>query len=108
MAIVAIAGGVLLVHIEPQALHGVHIRDVSEAEGVSELRGEREVGAVVPALGPVHHQGVGAHIGPAPALRAPVGRGRARDSEKNTLLFLAPTRSSGSHSVSLSVRPFHL
>ena len=53
----AIAGGVLVVHVVPQALHGVGVQDVSKAEGVAELCGVGEVGAVVPALGPFHHQG---------------------------------------------------
>ena len=73
---VPISRCVLVVHIEPQALHGVSVQDVGEAEGVAELRGVGEVGAVVPALGLVHHQGVGAHIGPASTLSAPVCGGR--------------------------------
>ena len=47
----------------------MYIKCVRKAGGVFELYGVGEVGAVVPALGPVHHQGVGAHIGPAPALQ---------------------------------------
>ena len=78
VACVAITWTVLLVHVEPQALHGVSVQDVSKAEDVAKLRGLGEVGAVVPALGPVHHQGVAANIGPAPALSAPVGRGISR------------------------------
>ena len=72
---VPIAGCVLAVHVEPQTLHGVHIQDVAEAEGVAQLHGVGEVGAVVPALGPVHHQGVGGGVGVVTTLGAPVGRG---------------------------------
>ena len=74
---VSISRCVLVIHVEPQALHGVSIQDVSKIEVVAKLRGMGEVGTVVPALGPVHHQGVGSHIAPAPALGAPVGRGKA-------------------------------
>ena len=47
-----------------------YIKCVRKAGGVFELYGVGEVGAVVPALGPVHHRGVGANGGPAPALSA--------------------------------------
>ena len=67
MAVKAITGSVLRLHVVAQALHGVGVQNVFKAEGVAELCGVGEVGA----LGPVHHQGVGAHVGPAPALRAP-------------------------------------
>ena len=77
VSVLSISRCVLVIHVEPQALHGVSIQDVSKIEVVAKLRGVREVGAVVPALGPVHHQGVGSHIAPAPALGAPVGRGKA-------------------------------
>ena len=50
VASVPIAGGVLVVHVVSQTLHGVSVQDVGEAEGVAELRGVGEVGAVVPAL----------------------------------------------------------
>ena len=36
-AVIAITGGVLGVHVVPQALHGVRIQDVSKAEGDAEL-----------------------------------------------------------------------
>ena len=85
MAVIAITGGVLGVHVVAQALHGVGVSNVGKAESVAKLRGVGEVGAVVLALGPVHHQGVGAHVGPAPALRAPVGRGRAGGEVRNRL-----------------------
>ena len=68
-----------------QSLHLVGVRDDGEAEGVSELLGVGEVGAVVLTLGPVHHQGVGAHVGLASSLRAPVGRGRAGGEVRNRL-----------------------
>ena len=84
MARVPIAWCILIDHVEPKALHSVHIQDVSEAEGVAQLYGVGEVGAVVPALGPVHHQGVGGGEGLVPALSAPVGRGRgALDIREN-------------------------
>ena len=35
---VPIAGGVLVVHVEPQALHRVRVKDVGEGERLSELR----------------------------------------------------------------------
>ena len=55
--------GVLGVHVVSQALHGV---GVGEAEGVAELGGVGEVGAVVLERVPVHHEGVGAHVGRPP------------------------------------------
>ena len=57
------------------------------AKGVAELHGVGEVSAVVPALGPVHHQGVGGGEGPVPALGTPVdqGRGAAMESDSGHL-----------------------
>ena len=63
--------GVLGVHVVSQALHG---EGVGEAEGVAELRGVGEVNAIVLERVLVHHEGVGAHVGPAPTLRAPIGQ----------------------------------
>ena len=51
--------------------------DVSEHQLVSELVSMRGVFAVVPALRPVHHDGVGPEVRPAPALGSPGGGGRA-------------------------------
>ena len=73
---VAITWAVLLVHVEPQALHGVSVQDVSKGEGVSQFPSMGEVLTIVSALGPVHHQGVGANIGSASTLSTPVGGGR--------------------------------
>ena len=56
MAVIAITGGVLGVHVVPQALHGVHVQNVSKAEGETELHRVGEVGAVVLVLG-----GIGTH-----------------------------------------------
>ena len=38
VASVPIAGGVLVVHVVPQALHNVSVQDVGEGEGLSKLR----------------------------------------------------------------------
>ena len=76
VASVAIARSVLLVHVVPQALHRVAVQDVGEGEGEAELCRVREILTVVPALGPVHHQGVGANVGSVSTLSAPVGGGR--------------------------------
>ena len=72
---VSITWGVLLVHVVPETLHGVGVQDVSEGEGVSQFSSVGEVLTVVSALGPVHHQGVGANIGPVSTLSIPVGGG---------------------------------
>ena len=70
---VTIARLVLLVHVVPEALHGVVVQDVGEHQLVSELVSMREVFAVVPALRLVHHDGVGPEASPVPALGSPGG-----------------------------------
>ena len=58
VASVPITGGVLVVHVEPQALHRVRVQDVGKGEGLPELQ-RKSVPAEVHALGPVNHLGVG-------------------------------------------------
>ena len=66
---IAIARGVLLVHVVPQALHGVGVQDVSEL--CSEV-----VLTVGPAVCPVHHDGVGPEVSPSTTLSSPELRSR--------------------------------
>ena len=68
----AIVRGVLLVHVVSETLHGVAVQNVSEGEGVAQLSSMREVPAVVPALGPVHHQSVRSNVCSVSALSVPV------------------------------------
>ena len=67
--VVAIAGAVLLLHVEPQALHGVGVQDVGELCVVMVL-------TVGPAVRPVHHDGVAPSVSPPTTLSRPELRSR--------------------------------
>ena len=69
VASIAIARTVLLVHVVPQALHGVGVQDVSELCGVMVL-------TVGPAVRPVHHDGVAPSVSPPTTLSRPELRSR--------------------------------